>query len=470
MKIRKIHKRMLALGFVAFLSCMAGACGTKSDPIVTGRYYLPGTESADVQQEETEAEETEQTPGEQAQETIGTDLFMIVNNNMKSETLMLKQLASGKQYQYQYTLVTRFLDKYGNHTTASDFSTGRCVFVNSKDDNGKLLEAQIADTVWEYPGVTRYSVDEERNILQIADTRYSYDESLFVNSDGAQMSLSELSEMDTLRLVGVGKKLLSVSVTTGHGALQLSNTDLFEGSFIQVGEKIFSEITKDMKLEVPEGTYTVAVANKGYGDTTEVTVGRDETVELDLDTLKGEGPKTGKILFAVDVPGAAVFVDGESIDYSTPVSIPYGVHSLMVMADEYDTYSKKLYVNCEEATIVIALSGESGSLSADSADVSSGEGKSEKKDTAQSNVAKGKAGTKAGSLAGSKAGSHAGSNGASGDALTSGINANDIKESVTDTAIGAIVDSLTGNSDSGSSSSDYVSTLTELLKVLKDID
>ena len=197
MKIRKIHKRMLALGFVVFLSCMAGACGTKSDPIVTGRYYLPGTESADVQQEETETEETEQTPGEQAQETIGTDLFMIVNNNLKSETLMLKQLASGKQYQYQYTLVTRFLDKYGNHTTASDFSTGRCVFVNSKDDNGKLLEAQIADTVWEYPGVTRYSVDQERNILQIADTRYSYDESLFVNSDGAQMSLSELSEMDS---------------------------------------------------------------------------------------------------------------------------------------------------------------------------------------------------------------------------------------------------------------------------------
>ncbi len=470
MNVRKIHKRMLALGFVGFLSCMAGACGTKSNQIVTGRYYHPGTEAVAEQQEQTEAEETEQVLGEQEEDAIGTDLFMIVSNNMKSETLMLKQIASGKQYQYQYSLVTRFLDKYGNHTTASDFSSGRCVFINSKDDNGKLLEAQIADSVWEYPGVTRYSVDEERNILQIADTRYSYDDSLFVNSNGAQMSLSDLSEMDTLRLVGVGKQLLSVSVTTGHGALQLSNTELFEGSFIQVGDKIFSEITKDMKLEVPEGTYTVAVANKGYGDTTEVTVGRDETVELDLDTLKGEGPKTGKILFAVDVPDAAVFVDGESIDYSAPVSIPYGVHSLMVMADEYDTYSKKLYVNCEEATIVISLSGESGSLSADSSDVSSGEGKSEKKDTDQSNTAKGKAGTKAGSLAGSRAGSYAGSSGTGSNAASSGTNGKDITESVTDTAIGAIVDSLTGSSDGSSSSSDYVSTLTELLKVLKDIE
>lgn len=470
MNVRKIHKRMLALGFVVFLSCMAGACGTKSNQIVTGRYYHPGTEAVAEQQEQTEAEETEQVLGEQEEDAIGTDLFMIVSNNMKSETLMLKQIASGKQYQYQYSLVTRFLDKYGNHTTASDFGSGRCVFINSKDDNGKLLEAQIADSVWEYPGVTRYSVDEERNILQIADTRYSYDDSLFVNSNGAQMSLSDLSEMDTLRLVGVGKQLLSVSVTTGHGALQLSNTELFEGSFIQVGDKIFSEITKDMKLEVPEGTYTVAVANKGYGDTTEVTVGRDETVELDLDTLKGEGPKTGKILFAVDVPDAAVFVDGESIDYSAPVSIPYGVHSLMVMADEYDTYSKKLYVNCEEATIVISLSGESGSLSADSSDVSSGEGKSEKKDTDQSNTAKGKAGTKAGSLAGSRAGSYAGSSGTGSNAASSGTNGKDITESVTDTAIGAIVDSLTGSSDGSSSSSDYVSTLTELLKVLKDIE
>ena len=51
--------------------------------------------------------------------------------------------------------------------------------------------------------------------------------------------MSDLTELDTLRVTGIGKKLISIVVTTGHGELALTNTDLFEGSFIQIGSKNF---------------------------------------------------------------------------------------------------------------------------------------------------------------------------------------------------------------------------------------
>lgn len=438
-----------------FLALTAAACGSgNTDNIVTGQYYNPAKETA-AEEELLEAETVEQTGDTQQTDTMDTDLFLVTSNDMQAECLILEQLVSGKQYMYFYSISTRFLDKYGNRTTVSYFEPGRIICVGKKDEQGRLLEAQISDRAWEYPGVTRYSVDEERGVFQIADTNYSYDEGIFIISDGNLQEMSDLTDMDTLRVIGVGKKILSISVTTGHGELQLTNTDLFEGSFIQIGNKIFSEITKDMSMEIPEGTYTVAVANNGYGGSTEVTVKRGQETVLDLDTLKGEGPKYGNILFAVDVVGATLRIDGNVVDYSQPVSLQYGVHTLYVTADSYEAYSKKLFVNSAEATIVIGLSGEASGTSSQT---------SESTGTAADTGASADTSAQAGSLAGSLAGNHA-----SGSTSASAANTDLTDGTVGEAEIDAIVDSLLDDDDS-STSSDYLSTLTEILNAIVDSD
>lgn len=448
----KIKGFLTAVLFLAVF--MTAGCGKpKGDGYVIGQqYYVPEAEKTDEEASEF-VEATEETTDE-----IGSDLFLITNNDMQAECLILKQLASGKQYMYYYSVTTRFLDKYGNRASASYFEPGRVIVIGKKDIQGRLLEASVSDAVWEYPDVTRYSVDEERGVFQIAETNYSYGEHLFVHSDGQETELSDLNELDTLRIVGIGKEILSVSVTTGHGELQFANTDLFEGSFAQIGSKIFSEVTKDMSMELPEGTYVVAVANKGYGGSTEVEVARGKTTVLDLDTIKGEGPKYSSILFAVDVEGATVSIDGEAVDYSEPVSVQYGVHSLRVSADSYETYSKKLFVNSEKATIIVGLTGES--ISDD------GEKDSEKKDTDKDEKdgedEKEGNSVNPGSLAGTLAGSKA-----SGNTTGSGTAGSNSTGATSEAELDAIVESLL---DDDEKSSDYLSTIADLLKTLTGTD
>ena len=441
MKIRKFMTALIGMGMIL----AAAACGNSSGEIVTGRYHNPAqqTEESDTGG----AEGQEGTEAAQKEELIGTDQFMIIGNDMQSGCLILEQIASGKQYMYYYSMTTSFLDKYGNRAAVSYFEPGRVVVLGSKDSQGRVMQIQVSDQVWEYPDVTKYSVDEERGIFQIAENRYSYDDTLYVNSDGNPQRLSDLNAMDTLRVVGAGTKILSVSVTTGHGILALSNTELFEGSFIQIGGKIFSEITEDMKLEVPEGVYTVAVANNGYGGDTEVEIKRGQTVQLDLDTLKGEGPKYGNILFAVDVTNAILQIDGNPVDYSQVVPLKYGVHTLTVTADSYEPYSKNLYVNSEEATVIVRLTGE-GSTSASTET-------SEKTDSSGTKTESGTdSSSKSGSLAGSLAGSHAGgSSTGSSSSSTSGMD---------EATLNTIVDEMLGDEKS----SDYLSTLSTLLSAL----
>lgn len=119
--------------------------------------------------------------------------------------LTLEQIASGKEYVYYYTLATRFLDKYGNRTAVSYFEPGRVITVGEKDDQGKVTQVQISDAVWEYPDVSRYSVDMDRGIFKIGDERYSYDADLYICEDDLRKQLSDLTDLDTLRVTGIGK-------------------------------------------------------------------------------------------------------------------------------------------------------------------------------------------------------------------------------------------------------------------------
>ncbi len=341
------------------LVCLAAGCGTDKKGTVTGtKYYNPQTE------ENANTQNTEDTKKEEKVDAVfGADLFMVVSNDMTAEHLILKQMASGKQYLYYYSLTTGFLDKYGNPISAAEFNPGRIITIGEKDSQGKLKKAQISDKVWEYEKVVRYEIDEERGIFQIADTKYSFDEDLFVVSDEKKMKLSEIGELDELRVIGMNKEILSVSVTTGHGLISVKNTDVFEGSFIQVGRKIFAEIKGEFSLEVPEGTYVVTVANKGYGGSKEITVERGETTVVDLDELKGEGPKKGKISFLISDEeenqlDATLKIDGKAVSYEDALELDYGIHSIQVSASGFEVFSKKLFVNSEQAEIKIALSEE----------------------------------------------------------------------------------------------------------------
>ena len=366
--LRKL--RYMYYSIILSMILLAG-CGQQTRPVSTAQYYNPAKETA---------ADTEEAEDAVAKTSIGTDLYLIIGNDMTNEQLNLKQLASGKQYLYVYSLSTDFLDKYGNSATTMDFEPGRVIHIGKKDGEGRLLQAQIADEVWEYSDITKYSVDTERGIFKIADSKYSYDADLFVESNGEKIRLSDLNEKDKIRVVGIGTKILSVSVTTGQGILELRNTSVFEGSFIQVGSKIFAQITHNMKLEIPEGTYTVTVANEGYGGSTEVEIARGEVCTLDLDELKGEGPKTGSITFYIDVEGATLSIDGDTVDYSAPVVLTYGVHELHAEADGYDDFDKKLFVNSAAANIDISLTGES---TASDNDVTEGTESVEETETAE---------------------------------------------------------------------------------------
>lgn len=354
-------KRIILYGLLTSLFLFCTGCGKSLEDRTTSGvvYYNPNA-----------TEEPEQTEETESGEDMG-DLYLILSNNSAEETLRLYRYANSMEYQYHYALSTRFLDKYGGYASVTEFTPGRAVIVGDVDLSGKLTQVQISDAVWEYENVSRFSIDEDRGLFQIADTKYRLEEETFAFSDDEEIGFADITKSDQLTIVGIGKQILAVMVTTGHGTLELSNTELFEGSFLQLNTNIFAEITPDMTMELPEGTYMLTVANDGWGGSCDVTVTRGGTTVVDLDSIKGEGPQYGTILFTVDVEGTVIIVDGTQIDYSQPQTLKYGRHTLTVQADGYEEWTKYLYVNSEEATIEISLEEEDTAGSSEEEEINS---------------------------------------------------------------------------------------------------
>lgn len=341
------HK-ITMFGYILLLVCVLGmfsGCGDREES-PTGRTFV--SRGSLASQKKTDA------PKQQEKQ----ELYMIQELNMLEETITLTSLTDGKQERYGYSLTTRFLDKYGDSSSSMNFTPGNVVSLGELLPSAKLSSVQMSDQVWKQTDVKRYSIDAQKGMLTLGSTKYRLTPETAVFSNLTKVSLEDVGSEDVLEIIGQDKKVISIAVTTGHGYIRLVHTDLFQGSMICIGDRIFTKISGDMTLPVPEGAYDITVANDGYGGTANYTVKRNETTEVDLDTLKGEGPKICKLSFDVSVKEASIYLDGEKVDADKELSVKYGNHTLQVTAEGYDTWSRTLVVNSPSAQIVLDLEDE----------------------------------------------------------------------------------------------------------------
>lgn len=448
--------RMTALLLAAF-SVFAG-CGDSDGARISFQEGVAHSVSADtaaVQKKDTYTDMEEDT------REVRDDLCMVLANDVQQCQITLVDLSNGRQIQYDYTEGTEFFDKYGNYTPESDFVPGSLAVVQRVNSNNTLGTLAFTDRTWVYRGVRNYSIDTDNHRICIADTAYSYDNDIRVFSEGQESSLFDVGSSDELTVYGIDRQIYSIVVEKGHGTLVLTNTELFEGGWLNLGTKVYAEITAGMRMDIPEGIYTFSVANDGYGDSGEVRIRRGKTTTINLNDYKGEGPKMCKLTFDVGVDDAVLAINGKKIDYSKSLDLKYGIYELTVIAEGYDVWSKQLVVNSPSAAIDIALGSGGSSDNAGETDKQEDE-QEEGSGSSQgsSSANRGQAGTLAGSLAGS---THAGGSSSSGTGT--GSSKNSESSALADAALNSSLASIV----TGGDSTDYLDTLADLVDSLDSL-
>ena len=262
-----------------------------------------------------------------------------------------------------YTGGTDIQDAYGKLKAATLIQPGEIydVYCNKY---GKATKIYGSKNAWSRTSVTDIELDESSKSVVIGQTTLNYSAYTVVTSGGNLISIAQIVKEDELTLRGIDDKLYSISVDNGHGYLELTGIDAFVGGYVTLGSSLLYGVTQDMMLTVGVGTYDVELQSADMTATKKVTIKKDATSTLDFSEYKQLSAKKGAINFSVTPENAIMAIDGSEVDYSKPVSLTYGSHTLTLQANHYETYTETFTVNSDYKTKVIDMTSTSSSTTA----------------------------------------------------------------------------------------------------------
>ncbi|NLL78373.1 MAG: PEGA domain-containing protein [Clostridiales bacterium] len=283
------------------------------------------------------------------------DTAVIVERNEEEKTITFFNIPTGRNYTLNYDGTTKITDKYGKGMSMAQVKAGDVTDITFLKSKKKLRSLALSSQVWTNRAEGNYQINMNGKGMLVGKDQYKLADNVMVVSGEEQIGLMDINACDGLILQGIGHTIYSIEIEKGHGYLKLENSEYFTGGWIEVGQSLIQPVTEDMLLTVPEGKYQVLITNQGNGGTKKVTIERNRETVLDVGDLKGEEPVIGNIVFTVDPESASVYIDGDKVDISGPVTLEYGIHQLIVRAEGYETMTKYLKVGQENANISLEL-------------------------------------------------------------------------------------------------------------------
>lgn len=287
------------------------------------------------------------------------DTAILVSKNSEEGTVTLYNMDVDKQYTLSVTGTSTLYDKHGAAVSLEQIEPGDIVDITFLKDIKRLNSMQISPQSWSNEAASRYQIDWVKNSITIGKDVYKFTEDTLFLSQGKKIEQMDLNSVDVLTFQGIGSDILSVVVEKGHGYLRLENDTNFIGGFIEVGQSMITLIKEDMLLTVPEGSYQVLISHNGGGGTKNVTIERGKEVTLDIGDLKVAEVKYGTIIFTTTPSDATLYVDGEKINTSAPITLEYGIHQIIAKATGYQSLTTYVKVGSSSAGIDIELDKES---------------------------------------------------------------------------------------------------------------
>lgn len=283
------------------------------------------------------------------------DTAVVLSVDAETAYVTFMNIATGKQYTLSYDGTTYVKDKYEGPMSMTQVRAGDIVDVTFLKSKKRLVSMQISPQAWIYDNVENYDLGGINKTASIGSGTYSLPDDVVVLSEGKRTEVMDIVQRDVLTIGGIGHEIYSIRIEKGHGYLRLANGQALVGGWIEVGNTVIQQISENMLLAVPEGSYQVMLTNGNASCVKDIVIERNKEVILDVGDLEILKDKTGKILFSIVPDTAQVRVDRELVDTSGEVELAYGIHQIRLEAEGYRTLTKYIQVGSPYASLSFTM-------------------------------------------------------------------------------------------------------------------
>lgn len=342
--LKMLAKKTLSVFVVLALAMSAVGCGGSkkgSSTIIPGSSILPAPKK-----------DITEVPTNTSNEIVIKGVLKRIDSENKK--MYFLDVNTGTDYEVPYTGGTDIKTKYDTIIAAVNLEIGSIYDVTC-DKKGTADKIYGAKDAWKRSNVSGIAVNESSKTITSGPNDFSYSSNAVVMSAGEEISIAEVVKLDNVSLVGIDNTIYSIIVEQGHGYIEFTGIDLFEGGYASLGNSHFLEVTKGMLVTAPVGTYDVEVQKGNLVARKEVMVSEGQQVTVDFSDTQAPSTKTGAVNFKITPSNAVMTIDGVEVDYSRPVTLSYGPHRITLVANHYEEYAETIIVNNTYYTKVIDM-------------------------------------------------------------------------------------------------------------------
>ncbi len=274
----------------------------------------------------------------------------------ENQTISIVGIDNAVQMNIKYNGGTDVKDQYGKIISVKGIIIGEIVAFSYDSRTNKMVSMSIDKDAWTYENVKKMKLDSEKGVIQLGSSRYAFHNGLLYVSNNEIISLSDLSGKDQLTLKGIGETVYSIIVTKGHGIIHFTNINDFVGGTVYIGASTYKTVKKEpFNIIVREGSYKITMQNGELIGTKQITIERNQELTVDMSEFKISKSKIGYVTFNINPYGADLYINGNATDYSKPIKLNYGNHTIIVKLAGYKGFSGILTVGQSEQDIDVTL-------------------------------------------------------------------------------------------------------------------
>ncbi|MDO4300423.1 MAG: PEGA domain-containing protein [Clostridia bacterium] len=249
-------------------------------------------------------------------------------------------------------------------TTVESIHTGD-IFTYVFDEDKTLKELKACENAWSFSD-TGARINKTAKLVKFGaeakehkDSSYKYDEDILAVKDknGNELTLENISPMDTIRLTGYNNgtvdKVYSIVIEQGHGTLELRNINNIKNAKVTVdGVDTTVDISNPL-ITLGEGTHTVVVKGKNISDITkEVSISSAEPYVFDLSKVV---VNTGALTVYSNVKDYVLYINDKEYDEDQSILLPYGEYNVRAAKDGYAAFTGSVTIDADQNTCKVKL-------------------------------------------------------------------------------------------------------------------
>ncbi len=297
-------------------------------------------------------------PNEEVKYEKGSDLTGVVRElDREAQTICIYNPLTESEETFLFDGATSIQSKNGLEMAMSEVSIGEVYDLYVEGVGSKLSAMKASENIIEEESRT-IEVDADSHTMTVDGIDYEYSDNMVIRSGDEDINPMEITDMDRVTFRGIEGKAYSVVVTRGHGYIEpVDYADFVGGTLVIEGESILP-VTEGMLVTVPEGKQTLSMKNGDLTSKAEMTVERNKVAQLNMKESMTQVPETARASFHIHPEGAELYINGTMVDYSKPVPLYYGLHTIQVVLEGYNPYVGRIRVQDPEPSFRIDLAEE----------------------------------------------------------------------------------------------------------------